>query len=91
MNGRIVCARIAPILVATVMGLGASIALAQGESNEESDPTTAQLACAFIGCENGARVCGTVSWTETFWLPTTIPVPWEFRTSATCYEGTPSF
>lgn len=90
MNAHSIRARTLTAALAIVMALGTSVAVAQDGINNDShagDSSSNAQACSQIGCNNGDRLCGYVSWSEWFWIWTPwVSFPWQFRQSATCYE-----
>ena len=90
MSAHSIRARTLTAALAIVMALGTSVALAQDGINSLGDASydsPGAQPCSQIGCNNGDRLCGYVSWSEWFWIWTPwVSIPWQFSQSATCYE-----
>lgn len=93
MNVRAFRLRATSAALATVIALGASVALAQGKSDstdDDADLPIGRRVCLAIGCNEGTTQCGSVSWTEWVWIWTPwFSIPWRVTETASCYERHP--
>ena len=92
MNRPRISRRAKAAVAATCFALGASVALAQDKSRSGDDDASQSIeltTCSYVGCPDGNRLCGSVSWETTLWLyagPFFPPIPWDFTQSHMCYE-----
>ena len=79
---------VASSALAVVLALSSTAALGRamsGPGEDDSDDNSGKTqACAFIGCPNGNRVCGTASGKISGSVP---PFTGEISVSWTCYES----
>ena len=75
---------LAPVAAGTLLALCASVALAEGVEDSDSNPP----GCAEIGCEDGSRNCGHVEggFIAYTWILHFVPLPYTIPVSYNCYE-----